>query len=644
MKTKQRVIIAVALVFTSFLSLKAQTTEGEEFWLTFGKAQNLIIPPAIASLDMQIRMVAGNQPATATIYFTNINESVEITINAYEVYTYYLNTSQKFAVYNIATGITDYSIHISSSKPISVYALIGAGGQFDATNVLPVTAIETDYYHISYTASTFSDAYAVVATQNNTFLYHNGELVTPVPLSAGQVYYRTFTDMTGSLITASNPVAFFALHQGAIIDDDGYAYSQLMQQLAPIKTWDRTFFVPVTVMESEIVRIVASQNNTNIIQLTGGTIRTGIPGAQTTLTKLQAGDFIELDITSNGCFIEASNPVGVCSYMKSFNLSNTFYSLPAQVWIPGIKQTIFYTPMSFFRVSFSVSHYALITTSTAKRDQTKVSIGGMPSTDLSGGSWIENTTAEMSFYSMPLSNETTSYIFSNPEGFIVFGYGVGSSNGYRSYYYLAGSAMRELDASFYANDIHFQNLKDTVFCANEIVNFRAELDNMGIEMDSIKWYVNGVKENLPYNQLEWTKTFLPGNYEIKMWVRFENDSIISKADTLKIKNCEVNAAFYKNNVHYLTDTTFCSKDVDFRTDIEGLNTKQDSIKWYIDLVNGTGFIEYVPVRNQKQWSNAFPTGTYLVKMWARLKNDEEIEITGTLQMEILWIKIRNVRY
>jgi hypothetical protein len=41
----------------------------------------------------------------------------------------------------------------------------------------------------------------------------------------------------------------------------------LMQQLAPVNTWGKNFFVPVTIKQNDIVRIVASQNNTDITTL-----------------------------------------------------------------------------------------------------------------------------------------------------------------------------------------------------------------------------------------------------------------------------------------------------------------------------------------------------------------------------------------
>jgi len=493
------------------------------------------------------------------------------------------------------------------------------------------------------------DAYAVVATQDSTQLSCGGFDIGT--LNAGQVYYKSsnsFEDMTGTHIVANKPVAFFAVSRAAAIPVSVTCGSSLFQQLAPVKTWSKRFFVPSSSLSTrDRIRIMVSQNNTDITTIIGGTIQTDAPGAQLDSTNLQAGQFVELEVDENGCYIEANKPIGICSYFTQLLCVDSRHT-PAQCWIPAIGQTVSSITVAPFISNFYSQvkvHYALICVPFGTEVNTIVSIGGAPFTNLIGGSWINNLDAGMSFYQMPLTNDTASYFFANQAGLFVLCYGIADNIGQASYYYLAGSAMRELDAAFYANDVHFQDLKDTAFCAGN-VNFRAEIENMGVDMDSIKWFING-EENLPYNQLEWSKAFLsPGNYEIRMCVRFENNDTISKADTLKIKNCEVNVAFYANNVLYssLRDTTFCAKEVDFHTDIEGLNTEQDSIKWYIDIGDDSGFIEYVPVRNLKQWSKAFPTGVYLIKMLIRLENDDEIEITGTLRMEVFWIKMRNVRY
>ena len=147
-------------------------------------------------------------------------------------------------------------------------------------------------------------------------------------------------DLTRDYITSNKPVAFFAANQSAHIPVLNMMGTYLWQQLCPVNTWDKTFFVPVTNFEKDIIRIVTSQNNTTITQ-TGGILRTDVPGAQNTLTNLQAGQFVELAVFSDsaGCYIKAEKPVEVCSYIASNHYTGK-PSLPSQCWIPGIGQTV----------------------------------------------------------------------------------------------------------------------------------------------------------------------------------------------------------------------------------------------------------------------------------------------------------------
>jgi hypothetical protein len=310
-------------------------------------------------------------------------------IGTQEVYTCHLDHTQRESAYNTTTGVSNRSIRITSDEPVSVYALT-KGSHTDATNVLPVTALNTEYYQISYSITPVIDhldAYDVIATQNNTRVYHDGILETT--LATGEVYYRTSTtDMTGVCITADYPVAFFALHQLSSIPAGMASASCLMQQLAPVNTWGKNFFVPVSHFTLDIVRIVASQNDTDITQ-TGGIMLYPL-GGQTSLTGLQAGEFVELvvNIDSAGCFIQSNKPVGVCTYLTSHFFNGGYSSTSAQCWLPAIGQSVsgaLIAPFVPSGLTLLYYHNALITTPTATKENTKVSIEGGPLTALSSG-------------------------------------------------------------------------------------------------------------------------------------------------------------------------------------------------------------------------------------------------------------------
>ncbi len=509
-------ITIISLIFS--FSLYAQVdTKGTDFWVAFG--QNATRTSSEVSL--QIRIVA-TEATTGTIQFTNIGTSVPFTVLAGGVYTYSLTSAEKAAAYNSSTGISNKTIHIQTEKPVTVYALNDNSGTADATNVLPVTVLGTDYYQISYTISqhAYPDAYAIIATQNNTQVYHNGLL--NATLNAGQIYYRTSaTDMTGTHITTDKPVAFFAEHQGAHIPYGVPAIDMLFQQLAPVNTWGKNFFVPVSKLGKDIVRIVASQNNTVITQQ-GGTILSGN-------LILNAGQYVELmvPLTNNGCYIQADKPVGICVYLTGQDYNGKGTSDPAQAWLPPIEQKVNSALIAPFVPSGSTNlteHIALIVTPTSTKNNTTVSIGATSGVPLSGGAWYDNAVSGMSFYSMPLTNKTSSYLFANQAGLTVMGYGIGT---YESYYYLACSSMRILDAAFYANNIHNQDLASEIICTQP-TQFRAEITGaMSTAAGHLKWYIDNVEETAARDQLTWSKTLANGTYQIKM-IALSDDDVTTK--------------------------------------------------------------------------------------------------------------------
>ena len=521
MKTIQTILIAAALLTQSIYLLQAQSTEGTKFWLTFG--QNGSNPNNIP--DLQIRIAAKDHSAIGRIHFTNLGTYKDFDIQARQTYTYPLSSTEATSVYNTTMGIFNKSICITSSDPVSVYAMNQHPATADATNILPVTVLGTEYYQISY--SCISDRYGVVATEDNTDIFHNNFHIGT--LNAGEVYYRISTtgDMTGTFISSSKPIAFFSLSRGFGINPLS-ALDHGMQQLAPINTWGKEFFVPVSHIIKDHVRIVASQNGTNISQ-SGGTIHP-VSGGQTSLTNLQAGQFVELAVplSSNGCHIVANHPVGVCTYLWGGNN----YGDAAICWLPPKEQSVksaLIAPFIPNPPTNITAHYATVFTPTATRDNTKVSIGGGAPTGLTGGVWIANTASGMSFYKMPLTNSIEAYYLTNPAGLLVLCYGVGNSE---SYYYPAGFAMRDLDAAFYANDIHFQDLKDNSFCEG-LVEFRTEIEGLHpTASDSIMWYIDNVFET---SAATWNKPFENGTYEIKLVVHYDNDTYATLTGTLRVQ-------------------------------------------------------------------------------------------------------------
>ncbi|MCL2246033.1 MAG: hypothetical protein FWC10_02850 [Lentimicrobiaceae bacterium] len=517
-----------AVLFFIFLngnySIKAQSTEGTDFWITFEENNS----------HVQIKIICGNQSITGAIYVTHLGVSDNFTIDANSIYTYSIDNPTKKVVMNTSEKISNKSIHITTDYPVIVYALYIQSGCPEATNILPTTSLGIDYYQISYTPGDLLQkyhGYTVVATKDNTKLYHDNMLVATIDI--GQVYYRTSnSDMTGAHITANHPIALFT-HSSYIEIPHGYGYCSVMEQLPPVNIWGNDFFVPVSHRTRDIVRIVVSQNNTTITQ-TGGTLL--FPqGGQTSFENLQAGQFIELEVNINnhGCYIQTDKPVGVCTYFTGGtykkNITGIIESNPAQCWLPPIRPTVTDALITPFVCSPELNKYHnLLITTTVNKNNTTVSIGGASATNLNGGTWVDHIESGISFYNMPLSNLSDSYLYANSEGLIVLCYATGE---YESYYFPAYPAITV--TAFYANNIYYNVLENHTFCPDHIA-FRAQVAGMNNEPGSLKWYINDIEQPAIQDSLTWSKYFSTGEYEIQMKIRYTNGDSAILQSILKV--------------------------------------------------------------------------------------------------------------
>ncbi|MCL2435866.1 MAG: hypothetical protein FWD09_07000 [Lentimicrobiaceae bacterium] len=92
-------------------------------------------------------------------------------------------------------------------------------------------------------------------------------------------------------------------------------------------------------------------------------------------------------------------------------------------------------------------------------------------------------------------------------------------------------------AVFYANDVYYEYLQDTTFCAKNVY-FRAKIEGaLHPEPGRIKWFINDPEQLSPLHvdETSWAQDFETGNYDIEMWVRYANDETDSKQGILKME-------------------------------------------------------------------------------------------------------------
>jgi hypothetical protein len=514
----------------------AQTTQGTDFYVSFGDNNS----QAAGKLNLQIKIVA-SKAAKVDYTFNLIGGKQSVNVAAGEVYTFSFGTSQNGFVYsNTNTGTTSpvsRSLYIHSDEPVSVYALNQYKASTDATNILPVNSLGTEYYHISYQPpySTYNDGYTIVATEDATDIFENGTQLTT--MNKGQVYsvYKT-TDMTGSHITSTKPIALFTTHPVAMVPYNVTASDHLYQQMMPVNTWGKKYFVPVTHRGAERVRIVASQDGTNISH-TGGTVISG------SLTNLNKGQFVELEINlaEGGSYITSNKPVGVCSFLMGTTSTSLTYSVgdPAIALLPSVEQFVDSATISPFIPSGTTGstllteHYALLFMRTSSIGKTTMCIGTGASTALSGGTWTTGANPDYSFYNLPLTNATQSCTFANPDGLAIMGYGLGQAE---SYYYLAASAFKDISATFFMNEEEYFDVDGKEYCNVSSLHIKAVIENESAAAGHLQWFIDG--DLKVTDQPEWDldlTSLSSGEHTVRMQVIDLNNQ--TKIYETKIRIC-----------------------------------------------------------------------------------------------------------
>jgi gliding motility-associated-like protein len=298
-----RIIAVGILLCFAFEAFPQNTTNlGTEFWTAY-MAHNQGASQDGTGLDNGSLM---SLYITSTV---NTSGTVSIADGSFNSIPFTVNSNQVTIVtippvaYLSNPGTANKGIHITSSKPIAIYAHIYARAVSGATLLLPVNTLGKDYLSINYTqksnAKPDTPAYStldVVATEDNTSvqitpsatLLDNHAAGTPftVSLSKGEVYQGlSFTDLTGSKITSLNTATGgctkIAVFSGSSRIDIGcnpnfVTSDNLFQQVYPTASWGKSYItVPLSSRNYDIFRIILSDPSsiaTANVKLNGQTV------------------------------------------------------------------------------------------------------------------------------------------------------------------------------------------------------------------------------------------------------------------------------------------------------------------------------------------------------------------------------------
>ena len=246
------------------------------------------------------------------------------------------------------------AVRIRSTEPISVVLFDNNyESSDDSSMILPTSKLSTSYMVVSsvplYTNfPVYSSVFGVAALDENTSVNITLQLSdkTSSVTIDGKVYgdsdtlelsmnsLETFQvghgfDLSGTTVRSSKPVAVFSGNRCNMFSGS-FTCSHMMEQLPPVKEWDKTFIVPPDFNSNGSLIRMMSDVDSNVIFSRN-------PSDQTSVL-IQAGTFYDLNANSGETVsISSDSPLLVANFVKGTD-TNANAGDPYMTIVQGLTQ------------------------------------------------------------------------------------------------------------------------------------------------------------------------------------------------------------------------------------------------------------------------------------------------------------------
>ena len=463
------------------------------------------------------------------------NQVAEYVLPNEQIYTYNAGVVEK-------TGVV-----VTSTAPVSLYAANFREHTYDATIVMPTTALGTNYVVQVYENDLYAKELAVVATANNTqvtIIPHARTTlgqVKGVPfmvtLQRGEVYQLmskdSGNDFSGTCVQSDKPVAVFAGHQCINVPTGNPWCDHIVEQQLPTLMWGRQFVVTKTKGQNgDRVMLTAVNDNTKLY--VNGTLKT-------TLNALQSYEF---RLTDNSAYIETSEPATCYLYIEGAR-DNNMMGDPSSVHISPIEQRIKQLTFSTFQTSVSRTHYVNIVTTKSGVNSIKLD-GNIISNEFNA---VQGN-ANLMYAQIQIQNGTHT-IETNIDGFVGHVYGLGDCE---SYAYTIGSATVPLDGQIVVDgesrsDVEYNETR----CYKKSIRFEPHAN---VEFNTIEWsFGDGTTSAQKVVNHTYTA---PGTYRIRMIITNEDgrDTAYTNLTLIEQLRDTVYADICKGDVYKFANRTY----------------------------------------------------------------------------------------
>lgn len=302
--------------------LELKKPEGKEFWLAFMRNHNN--PPEHVENNLSLELfVTSDYDCTVTVEIKALGYRERFELESGTVRNIKLpHEAQIDSSEVLEKGM---AVHVSSSEPITVYGLNRRVKTTDTFLALPAEVLGTSYRAICYNISQELMAeFAIAATEDNTrvtitpaTMTHEGRQAGrpfEIVLNKGDVYQvaakdtksDSRDDLSGSVVTSNKKISFFSGHQCAYVPDGVMACNHLVEQMPPVPSWGRSFYMGILKGRSvSSYRVLADQDSTRVFE----------DGKLTAV--LNAGQYYE-KTHSEPVQITSSKPILLAQYSQGF--------------------------------------------------------------------------------------------------------------------------------------------------------------------------------------------------------------------------------------------------------------------------------------------------------------------------------------
>lgn len=455
-------------------------------------------------------------------------------------------------------------LKVTTTVDCSVFAGNMLPQSFDAANILPVTALQTDYITQDYPGydhggTSLSDGgfpeITILATENNTqvtvtpstnVLNSNGTNPISKTLNIGQVLYITGENrasLSGSVVTSNKKIAVFTGVNNTDVPGPKSARDHLYEQNMPTVYWGTHFVVTRSMRkDANRIRVTASNNGTEVI-VDGNSLATINAGEtyefelceaamrqQTPYTSaVDEGRGTEFYLDGEAHYLETTCPCAVFSYDVSENYyisdgtserDPNAHGDPSMVWISPIEQQIDSITFGVMNTDKTTTHYVNIITPTSGATSLEVREVAMKAGQVVyGNNLVQPTDVKIvpsnpaySYARIKLTENAESvYTIISDVGFIAHVYGSGDKE---SYAYSCGSAAVQQGVKVNGDPEPFTNgyRSDKKYCFGDEITFDA---NVGTdEITRVDWtFGDGTTDYYGPSVVSHTYT-APGWYDV----------------------------------------------------------------------------------------------------------------------------------